>query len=526
MKTNNMKQTIMMMVFSAFGISAMAQDPYLNNTIVNTSDLFGTSRFVAMGGAMGALGADISTISSNPAGLGMFTKNEMSLTAGVSWLGNHSASGITDGTFGNFDQIGIVTSLKGSGKLRNVNLGFNYQKKIDYNNSFYGLTHTAASWADQLDGMGWEAYENRHSLYGNPDTYFNTLYALGDEYGLFRDDIVKDPKDPNSTLSIATGQLAAYEVNLSMNIDNRYFFGMTLGLDNVDYRRGTDFWEQRTDALGDIQDFGYVNEQRISGNGFNLKFGAIVRPIESSPFRVGLTVETPTWYKLKYVDDQSLTTKYYWDTKEGTSLYDPAKGAYYTHYVYDLSDSYINYLEYRITTPWKVRAQMGSTISTNFAWGVEYEFANYPGTTMKFPGYYGGSTKDEYFIEATERALRPQHTIRAGVEFKPVSSLSLRAGYNFISSTTGADSEWDPFMTDVTLSYPTGLDYMNLSDTHIATFGIGYRNKWFFADLAYKYRRQTGDYYAFNSFYSNVSMDPILVDMSKHSINATIGVRF
>lgn len=516
----------MIMVLSAFGMSAMAQDPYLNNTIVNTSDLFGTSRFVAMGGAMGALGADISTISSNPAGLGLFTKNEMSLTAGASWLGNHTASGIADGTFGNFDQIGIVMSFKGSGKLRNVNLGFNYQKKIDYNNSFYGQTHTAASWADQLDGLGWEAYENMDYLYRNPDTYFHTLYGLGDECGLFLDNIKKNPDDLNSTVSVANGSLVSYDFNLSMNVDNRYFFGMTIGLDNVNYRRGTDYWEQRTDDLNDIQDFGYVNEQHISGNGVNLKFGTIIRPFESSPFRFGLTVETPTWYSLKYVDDQSLTTKYYWDSKEDEYFYDPAKGAYYTHYVYDLSDSYINYLEYKITTPWKVRAQMGSTVSTNFGWGVEYEFANYPGTTMKFPGIYGGTTKDEYFIEATERALRPQHTVRAGVEFKPISSLSLRGGYNFISSTTAPNSDWDPFMSDVTLSYPTGLDYMNLSDTHIATLGIGYRNKWFFADLAYKYRHQTGNYYAFNSLYSNVAMDPIIVDMSKHSINATIGVRF
>ena len=80
-------------------------------------------------------------------------------------------------------------------------------------------------------------------------------------------------------------------------------------------KAGCSYWEQRTDEFGQIQDFGYVNEQIITGNGFNLKFGAIVRPFESSPFRLGFTVETPTWYNLKYIDDQSLTTKYYWDDK-------------------------------------------------------------------------------------------------------------------------------------------------------------------------------------------------------------------
>lgn len=517
---------LFLLSISLYSTFTFAQDPYLNNTLVNTSDLRGTSRFVAMGGAMGALGADISTISANPAGLAMFTKNDMSFTAGASWLGNNSARGMASGTQGHFDQIGAIASFKGNGSFRNINLAVNYQKKIDYSNCFYGETATLASWADQLDALAGEAYDNRGYLYGRPDTYYSTLYGLADGCGLFNDGIVKSPNDLNSTLSVTRGSLSACDINLSANVDNRYFFGVTLGIDNMDFRRGTDYWEQRTDASGDIHDFGYVNEQTITGTGVNLKFGAIVRPIETSPFRIGVAVETPTWYRLKYVDDQSLTTKYYWDEKQQQLVYDPASGVYYTHYVYDLSDSYINYLEYRLNTPWKVRAQMGSTISNNFAWGVEYEFANYPGTTMRYPSEYGGTNIDEDFKFMTETMLLPQHTLRAGVEFKPISGLSLRLGYNYITSTTGNDSYWDPYYSDNSLSYPTGVDYMNLSDTHIIACGAGYRYKSFYLDLAYKYRNQRADYYAFDSFYSNVDMSPIPVDLSRHSLTATIGVKF
>ena len=35
-------------------------------------DLNGTARFVGMGGALGALGGDISTIGTNPAGIGIY----------------------------------------------------------------------------------------------------------------------------------------------------------------------------------------------------------------------------------------------------------------------------------------------------------------------------------------------------------------------------------------------------------------------------------------------------------------------
>jgi hypothetical protein len=169
---------------------------------------------------------------------------------------------------------------------------------------------------------------------------------------------------------------------------------------------------------------------------------------------------------------------------------------------------------------------MGSTVSTNFAWGLEYEYANYPGASTRYPSSYGGTTVDEDFKAITEVMLKPQHTLRAGIEFKPVSALSVRAGYNYITSTTTPDSYWDPYFSDNALAYPTGLDYMTLSDTHIATCGLGYRYKWLYADIAYKYRHQTGQYYAFDSFYSNVDMSPIPVDLTRHSITATLGIRF
>ncbi len=478
-----------------------AQDPYLNHNTVNTSDLFGTARFVGMGGAIGALGGDISTISSNPAGIAFFSKNGLSLTAGASWQGHNSTRGMATSTFAQFDQIGGVATFKlQSNSVRSLNFAFNYQKKASYDNSFFGETYTAASWADQLDALAKEAEDNRGVLYGNPDTYYNTLYGLARKCGIFPwnfdgdryRSIVKSACDPNSTLQMTRGSLNAYEINLSMNVSDRYFWGITIGVDNMNYRRFTDYWEQRTATNGDIHDFGYVNEQHISGNGYNIKLGAIIRPFDSSTFRFGVTLETPTWYFLKYVDNQGLTTKYDWNGSQ--YVYVPAKGKYYTHNVFDQSGTDINYLEYSLVTPWKVRAQMGSTVSSFFAWGVEYEFANYPGTTMKYPAEYGGYNKDQGFIDMTKEILKPQHILRMGMELKASKAVSLRAGYNYITSTTRTNAEWDPFFSDDALSYPTGLDYMNLSDVHILTLGAGYRHKWFYADLSYKYRYQRGEY--------------------------------
>ena len=43
---------------------------------ITGKDLNGTARFVGMGGAMGALGGDISTIGTNPAGIGIYRSND------------------------------------------------------------------------------------------------------------------------------------------------------------------------------------------------------------------------------------------------------------------------------------------------------------------------------------------------------------------------------------------------------------------------------------------------------------------
>ena len=43
----------------------------------------GTGRFIGTGGAMGALGADFSTLSTNPAGLALFRTDELTVTPGL-----------------------------------------------------------------------------------------------------------------------------------------------------------------------------------------------------------------------------------------------------------------------------------------------------------------------------------------------------------------------------------------------------------------------------------------------------------
>ena len=155
----------------ACAVSAFAQDAYMNEQTLNSSeDVIGTSRYVGMGGAMGALGADISVIGWNPAGIGLFRKGDASLTFGGLWNKN----GINErsrGT-GTFDQIGVVFNIKTESDVcPYVNLAINYQKKKNFYSNFYAdnLQLGGISQIDQLTELA-----NLYSM--NFD--INNLYNL------------------------------------------------------------------------------------------------------------------------------------------------------------------------------------------------------------------------------------------------------------------------------------------------------------------------------------------------------------
>ena len=120
--------------FAAWLMASMplsAQETYENAKIA-TEDLNGTARYVGMGGAMEALGADISTISTNPAGIGLFRRSNVSLSFGLVSQGD--ASNVVGGnkTNASFDQAGIVIAHR-TGKNSFVNFAFNFHKSRNFN---------------------------------------------------------------------------------------------------------------------------------------------------------------------------------------------------------------------------------------------------------------------------------------------------------------------------------------------------------------------------------------------------------
>ena len=97
-----------------------------------------------------------------------------------------------------------------------------------------------------------------------------------------------------------------------------------------------------------------MDTRKITGNGVDIKAGIIFRPVAESPFRIGLSVSTPTWYKLTTSNYTSMSLL---NSGVSQELYDP-----------DSNESY----EFKLYTPWKFGASLGHTVGNNLALGLSY----------------------------------------------------------------------------------------------------------------------------------------------------------
>ena len=533
-------------------VAAVAQTQY-DAARFSGSELNGTARFVGMGGAMSALGADISVIGTNPAGIGLFRSHDLSLSFGFNKNVTNSNLGGTEvkdeRTRASFDQLGFVYSTKIGNKtdLRYFNIGFNYHKMANFNRQFSSrgnLNGSSLSWQMQDMMLGTGAYQNQASYDAlldaeNPYTssaYYGTpfLGSMGVRTGLVDDVTGNDGSfgmmgwngASGDYYSREEGGINAYDFNLSFNVQDRFYFGATLGVYDVNYSRYSSYYETVLDDKGnDNGSFQLNNWFTTDGAGLDLKLGVIVRPMEYSPFRIGFAVHTPIWYSL---NDRYTATL-------GTDIL-----AFPEKYTENLSDYYApdaSYLlEYQLATPWKFNVSMGTTFSNVLAVDAEYEFANYAKARYKDAGGYDLAAANG----AVDKYLKNVHTFRIGMEAKFTPQFSFRAGYNYVTSPIADNSaRYVPNLSTNKADYiwfdetRTDPEYHNLKARNTLTLGLGYRGKFMYADVAYKYDFYKSDFYMFDDYRFSDDGNSIVgrnsaaaVNHDRHQLLLTLGVKF
>lgn len=527
-------------------LNASAQETY-QDTKLTAGQLTGTARYVGMGGAMEALGADISTISTNPAGVGLLSKTSVSVTAGVQaqtdahdYVNFEGSKLNFDGkkSHPTFDQVGFVWS-QGSANGRNrINLAFNYHKSADFGqiltaaNYLNGASQNKLTAAKNFEGApGWSALDSNYGGYKEQGGRYNQglLNVYSDGTLLY--------EGAHSFLfgQYQHGYIGEYDFNISGSLHNRVWLGLTIGLHDVNYRSNSVYGENLLDGNSAIS----YEQTKIDGTGFDIKAGVIFRPAENSPFRIGLYVNTPIFYdlKLRGANDVSI----YGDNAPGQYQGTGEQAQAMDVYAKGDKGQSVDY-DFRLNTPWKVGASLGHTIGKQLALGATYEYAWYSHMDNRvknggyydyyYGDYYETSSSDEVMNRDTRLNLKGVSTLKLGLEYKPISMLALRLGYNYVSPMFKDTAFRDGSLNSNGVYSATSTDYTNWKATNRITAGLGFNYQNFSIDVAYQYSQQDGDFYAFMPY--NNEKSPELSNISpatkvsnkRHQVLLTIGYKF
>lgn len=497
-------------------------------------DLRGTARFMGMGGAFGALGGDLSTLSQNPAGIGVYRSNELGFTLDLDVQKSTSdARGLKTSdnqTKFYLDNIGGVATIRlGSSVIPNLNFGFTYNKAVSFNRRYKGsIDKLQTSMSNYIAGIA-----NNQEL-TVPDVETTDTY---DPYNpndggiqapwlaiLGYDSYLINPKgNPNNPSWMGQfgdrtsgkanfdvterGSVDEYNIAFGGNISNVVYWGMNFDIINFDYRLDAGYGEDLTGAYvynptTDIvaptdSRWRMRNAYRANGTGFNYQLGVIVKPIQE--LRLGLAFHTPTWYNLTETYSAGTSMQYYGQNLSAST-----------------NDGYPGSQDYNFNSPWKVIASVAGVIGSKFIISADYEWNGYK--TMKFSeanNYYGGDgywddpwdydyysvtpaslNNDPYAYENEDikNVYRHTDTFRIGAEYRVTPSFSVRAGYSHVSSPVESKAKNND-MTIFTVG--TIPNYRFDNDTNYITCGLGYRHKGFYIDLAYVYKQMTSEYHAF-----------------------------
>ena len=547
-----MKKILSIMTAAMLGTAVSAQETY-DNAQLATKDLNGTARYVGMGGAMEALGADLSTIGTNPAGIGMFRRGMVAGSFGFNTLSDAKSFGNANKTNMSFDQAGFVYSMR-SGRHSMLNFGFNYTKSKNFDQILTAAGRLNNASQNKLSAMKkangvYTLQDKNNGLVSNSGAYSQADYLYSNV--LFNHYDANNPNDPNNAMlsegdkgvivnqttglpvyynatgydfgRSTTGYIGQYDFNVSGNSNDRFYWGFTVGIYDVHYNGSSLYSESLVDGNTAIGDVAMNDERKITGTGFDVKAGLIFRPAEESPFRIGLYVHTPTWYDLttrNYTVLNNNTNEAYGSTERGKS-----------------SESY----DFKFYTPWRFGVSLGHTVGNYLALGATYEYADYTTNDIRvndggevdyWGNYYETSSRDEAMKQNIKNSLKGVHTVKVGMEFKPEKNFAVRLGYNYQSAMYNKNGFKDGSLESYGTYYASTTDYTNWKDTHRFTAGVGYNYGKFSFDLAYQYSQTNGDFYPFMSYVDNSEpkfdnvCDAVKVSNKRNQLLFTVGYKF
>lgn len=456
----------------------------------------GTARFAGLGGAMGALGADMSSITLNPAGMGRYSRSDFSFTSDVTFsttssLYNNNAVEANKGNF-NISNLGIVfvkpISFERPTMWRYIQFGVTSSRTNDFhsNTKIEGNHDNSMllSYSNYLNSNGIRLSEVSDFYEGLAyDTYLLNYDSINQTFSPWYD-TTNGNIDQSKSITTRGAQYQT-DITFSGNYDGKLYVGGSIGFPRIRYNYSSTYTEKfNGDTVYDLEDYSFEEEIRTEGTGFNMKLGVIYLPVKS--IRLGLAVHTPTWYSM---NDQYTTT---FVSNFRNNDYDTRK------------NSPQGSFDYRLKTPGRVMASAAFLYKKRGFISLEYEFVDYGNAKLNRAL---GSTDSYNFNKentTTSNIYRGASIYKAGAELRVSNHWTLRGGYAFYQS---------PFKKDETL---TDGARTNISG------GIGYKNKSFSLDLTYLQSTVKEDNYLYDPLYVNAAQ----LKKTTHNFMVTAGFRF
>ena len=496
---------IMMAVLACCGGTAFAQSE-MDAFRYTQTELNGTARHMAMGGAFGALGGDISVMNTNPAGLAVYRSSEVVTTLSLSstnaktnWLGTSMDQTKTKVNFDNIAYVGYFPTANDEG-IVSWNVGFSYNRLKNYQRNYrmsaQSGVHTSLSDYVAMRAYGTSASKLADNPYSNPDVG-DWLSALGYNagymdaynednqryYSSFGDYNQQGKWQPytlsNAGLQVSErGAIDQYDISFGMNISDLVLLGATVAVTDLNYRMTSLYDEAFTNANNLYLD----NYFATDGTGYSFNVGAIVRPADF--LRLGVAYNSPIWYKM--------SDAYY---AEGGSYLTFQQDGKLMERSLDAKTPSDAYTDYQFRSPDKWIFSAAAILGQVGLISVDYEMTNYKQMRMRDDyGYENAFTNG-----CIQEDFKMGNTLRVGAEVKVTPQFAVRAGVAY------SDSPMKDHLKDGQVEVRTvgTIPFYTVDQgvTHYSV-GLGYRfTPNFYLDLACVYRTHKEDVYSFSNMF-------------------------
>lgn len=468
----------------------------------------GTARFIGMGGAFGALGGDMTSLSLNPAGIGVYRASEFTFTPTVNidntkatFLGNS----FTDSKYKfNLNNIGYVYTYntnKEEGWV-SANLGIAYNRLNDFNrNATITTSPNGNPRSSLLDGFTLNLSGEKSDVNLSNIPYYSYYEALAQntnavwfdqDSGRFINyfETAQQHNQLQERTISTTGGIGEYAFSFGANYSHKLYLGITIGVDELNYQEIKSHTESQTPSVNLIDNFNFTDNFKTWGTGYNLKLGLIYKPIDL--LRLGLAFHTPTFY--------NLSSEFYTSMEVNYKL-PPFTNSSQTNY---FDQTQVSTFDYNITTPMRLIGSLALQFQQYGVLSFDYEYLDYTKGKIRADG--------DPFTDVNnivQNSYKSASNLRIGAEGK-IGDFALRAGYGYYGSPYNSNQ----FNKD--------------ASTSSYSLGFGYRGKSFFFDAGYimfntKYVHKLYDYYGTDGSIISETAD---LNSKSGRVAMTFGFRF